>query len=597
MRLYVNFFLIFFMLASYRMQALPVQGQINAIALQVDAKIVATGYDNNATVFQTARYNQDGSLDEAFGSGGFVSTLIGDSCQATSIAIQPDGKIVVAGFSISSNVQIALARYNLNGEIDTTFGTGGIVTTPVGDGATANAMVLQPDGNIVICGVAIIGGIPNIVVARYDATGLLDSTFGVDGITTTLIDSTSTAYSIALQDDDKIVVGGLAIDSGNTNFAVARYTTDGALDITSFGSGNGYVTTTITGSDIIRAIAIQSDGNIVAYGYSSSTPNSICIARYTTSGVLDSSFGTAGIVTTTQENGLFSFGGLVQTDGAIAATGSLLSVSRTEKFATVRYLTDGTLDTTFGSSGIVVATIGENAGTRAIVQQVDNKIVVAGYSQFNGIIYFTLARYLLDGTLDQTFGSGGIAGPNQRSSCCTGNTGPAGSTGPEGAQGVQGTTGNTGPSAAATDYVFSYDTTNQSVAIASSFQNINFSTNQVINNWTHSEGSATFTCPTDGTYLVTYRLLANNTSVSAQASTISVRALLNGTEISGSQASISLGQLVGQLLPVHQSFLVTCAASDEIVLQFTGTTTNNQITANNGSGITRPSATLTISKL
>ncbi len=236
----------------------------NAVVLQSDGKIVAVGQDSSD--FALARYNADGSLDSSFGTGGKVTTDFGGSDAALAAVLQPDGKIVAVG---TSAADFALARYNTDGSLDTSFGTGGKVTTDFGGTDQAWAAVLQPDGKIVAAGLAS----ADFALARYNTNGSLDTSFGTGGKVTTSFEGSDQARAVVLQPDGKIVAVGW--DNG-VEFALARYNTDGLLD-SSFGTG-GKVTTDFGGSDAALAAVLQSDGKIVAVGFANTTD--FALARY-----------------------------------------------------------------------------------------------------------------------------------------------------------------------------------------------------------------------------------------------------------------------------------------------------------------------------
>ena len=236
-----------------------------------------------------------GALDPTFGTSGEVTTDFGGSDSAQAVAIQSDGKIVAAGgtFSFPSG-DFAVARYNVDGSLDPTFGSGGKVTTDFGGFDAASAVVIQPDGRIVAAGRS--GG-GDFALARYNADGSLDPTFGSGGkVTTDFGGGFDAAFGVALQTDGKIIAVGQGASS--FDFALARYNADGSLDPT-FGSG-GKVTTDFTGGfeDAI-AVAIQLDGRIVVTGQTFSGGfQKFALARYNADGSLDTSFGSGGIVTT-----------------------------------------------------------------------------------------------------------------------------------------------------------------------------------------------------------------------------------------------------------------------------------------------------------
>ena len=377
---------------------------INSIVLQSDGKIIAGGNyivnDNYDNYFALARYNSDGTLDTSFGTNGLVSTDISINNVAQSVVLQSDGKIIAGGYTgpggYAGNVFV-LARYNTNGSLDTSFGTNGKVTTDFSTSAIAYSVKLQSDGKIIACGAA--GNA--FALVRYNSDGTLDTSFGTNGkVTTDITYDTDTISSIVLQSDGKIIACGYTnnVEGSYTyDFALARYNSDGTLD-TSFGT-NGMVTTDFnSGMDIIYSIVLQSDGKIIAGGRAEidSAPYDFALARYNSDGTLDTSFGTNGKVTTDITYDTDTISSIVlQSDGKIIACGYTNNVegSYTYDFALARYNSDGTLDTSFGTNGIVTTDFGEtNDFAYSIVLQSDGKIVAAGYSNAS----FALARYIGD---------------------------------------------------------------------------------------------------------------------------------------------------------------------------------------------------------
>jgi uncharacterized delta-60 repeat protein len=258
--------------------------RVRSVAIQSDGKIVAAGNSRNGNWdFALARYNTDGSLDTSFDSGGKVTTDFGGgNDRAYSVAIQSDGKIVAAGYSSNgSNNDFALARYNTDGTLDTNFDSGGKVTTDFGGGNDyAFSVAIQSDGKIVAAGRGSNGG-DDFALVRYNTDGTLDTNFDSGGkVTTDFGGDDDQAYSVAIQSDGKIVVAGLSYTGSNNGFALVRYNTDGTLD-TSFDS-DGKVTTAIGGTnDRAYSVAIQSDGKIVAAGYSySGISQDFALVRY-----------------------------------------------------------------------------------------------------------------------------------------------------------------------------------------------------------------------------------------------------------------------------------------------------------------------------
>ncbi len=374
----------------------------NAVAIQPDGKIVMAGNSSNGTNrdFVVIRYNSNGSLDTTFGTGGKVATDIGTGDDiGNSVVIQPDGKIVVAGLSYidAPIISFAIVRYNSNGSLDTTFGTGGKVTTAMGttyhiDYGTSVA--LQPDGKIIVAGYTYPSGVGLFKVVRYNTDGSLDATFGTLGIVTTSLGTgNSYGYSVALQPDGKIVVAGYCNESANNiGFALVRYTSNGILD-TTFGTG-GKVTTAVGSNAYGRSVAIQPDGKIVVAGYTYVNPKYVfVVVRYNTNGSLDTAFGTGGKVTTIVGSGYSeAYNVAIQPNGKIVVAGTA-DLGDNNYFGVVRYTSNGSLDSTFGIGGKVITEVGpSNSEAYSIAFQPDGKIVLAGHYTGPGG-NFAIVRY------------------------------------------------------------------------------------------------------------------------------------------------------------------------------------------------------------
>ncbi|MFN0189911.1 MAG: T9SS type A sorting domain-containing protein [Bacteroidia bacterium] len=365
-------------------------------------------------IFPLQSLSQSGSLDPSFDTDGIVTTPIGSSDDfGRSLAIQLDGKIVVAGYSDNGTQDVfAITRYNTNGSLDITFDGDGIVNTPIGtSGNRAHAVAIQNDGKIVAAGYAFISGTSNdFALARYHTNGSLDTTFDIDGkVTTPFGPSTNDrAFSMAIQSDGKIVVAGYNTDivSSQRDFAVTRYNTNGSLDTTF--SNDGKVSLSIAvGMDECRSVMIQTDGKIVVAGFSFDfTTRVFAAVRFNTNGSLDNSFDNDGIVTTSiSSNDDAGYAASLQSDGKIVVTG--YTHGTTYDFAVIRYNTDGSLDNTFDTDGIVTTSIGTAADLPyAIAIQNDGKILAAGHLE-NAFNNFALVRYNTDGSLDNSFDSDG----------------------------------------------------------------------------------------------------------------------------------------------------------------------------------------------
>ena len=373
-----------------------------SVAIQSDGRIVVAGRSYNGTDgdFAVVRYNIDGTLDTSFNGTGKVTTDIGSSDEgAHSVAIQSDGKIVAAGYAIVNGNKFALIRYNTNGTLDTSFNGIGIVTTDVGTTLTgANSVAIQSDGKIVAAGVGGIGRFGAFAVVRYNTDGTLDTSLNGTGKIITSIGSIDDgASSVAIQSDGRIIAVGYSNNGSDYDFAAVRYNTNGTLD-TSF-NGTGKVTTGILGGEVARSGALAPDGRIVAAGYSQvlgGNPARFAVVRYNTDGTLDTSFNGTGKVTTPIGNIYAEPRSVaVQSDGRIVAAGGTSLSNSDYDFAVVRYNTDGSLDTSFNGTGKVTTPIGSLVDVAsAVAIQSDGRIVAAGYTN-NGSTYdFAVVRYL-----------------------------------------------------------------------------------------------------------------------------------------------------------------------------------------------------------
>lgn len=310
---------------------------IHTLNIQSDGKMIVAGYADNGNYldFASARYNIDGSLDTTFGTGGFVITSFGVGSEVTSSAIQSDGKIVVAGFmGFSSGLQsggtkFALARYNLNGSLDSTFGIYGKITTAVRDmGDGASTMGIQYDGKIVLGGWSYKqnghGITTDLALVRYNYNGIIDSTFGIDGKVITEIGISSGISKLSILDDNKILICGNTYNGVNQDFALARYNNDGNPD-TSFGINGIAITSIGIGDDRAQSLVLQPDKKFIVIGSTSDVNNgfqsNFALARYNANGSLDNTFGINGI-TVTIDSTISSFrAGMLQTDGKLITAG------------------------------------------------------------------------------------------------------------------------------------------------------------------------------------------------------------------------------------------------------------------------------------
>jgi uncharacterized delta-60 repeat protein len=328
-----------------------------AVAVQADRKVVVAGTTHGGTDIALVRYNTDGTLDPSFDGDGIVITDVSGDDAAFAVAIQGDGRIVVGGFT-DDGVSAALVRYDTDGTLDSTFGGGdGIATISAGTGAVFLGIAIQSDDSIVATGMGNFTGFfgGDALLARIDSSGVPDASFGSgDGITTKKIGFGGITSGVGVQPDGAIVVVGTSLSiTGNENVAVLRFDSSGSLD-TTFG-GDGIVKTdAAAGPDAGSDVALISDGSIVAIGSSSYEYG--LLVGYNADGTLNSGFGTGGIVQT--ELGGYGGGftaGTLQPDDRIVAVGEGAGNASdgAEGMVTARYTTTGELDPTFAGDGTV----------------------------------------------------------------------------------------------------------------------------------------------------------------------------------------------------------------------------------------------------
>jgi len=337
-------------------------------------------------------FAQDGKLDSTFSNDGIVTTDLGGHDVASGVAVRPDGRVVVAGYSSVNNwTYFALAQYKIDGTLDSTFGSDGIVLTTFSEPSYGGSIALQPDGKIVVGG----GSYIFWLLARYNEDGSLDSTFGINGeVTTETLDYDVAIMSLIIEEDGKILAIGY---SGETqpmsnvyySIAVARYNSDGTLEdgIAYYGS-----------SEIDRGYSAcrQSDGKIVI---SSVSEGALELLRVDSNLYVDNTFANNGFETTQ-----FVTSAIPQV--AIQSDARIILVSANNSELLINRFTAGGLpDTSFGDGGNVTTPVTSNAFLATSVAIVEgDKIQVAGTSDESIVV----ARYKADGNLDSSFGTNGI---------------------------------------------------------------------------------------------------------------------------------------------------------------------------------------------
>jgi uncharacterized delta-60 repeat protein len=387
-----------------------------SVIQQADGQLVVVGDSRavNNVDFALARYNSDGSLDTTFSDDGKITTSIGTGHEeGSSVIQQADGRLLVSGSSFNgTNENVALLRYNSDGSLDTTFSGDGKLTTAIGSGNDYGQSVIQQmDGKLVVAGSnhtsSGTDSNDNLGLVRYNSDGTLDTAFDADGkLTTAFSYSKDYGQSVIQQTDGKLVVAGYSYhgaSDGNSDFALARYNSNGALDATF--DADGILTTAIsaTGNDAVYSVIQQADGKLMVAGYCISFGNTrdFSLARYSSAGALDTSFSGDGKLSTFGDGSAYSM--IRQADGKLVMT-----VGGNNSFSLMRYNSNGVPDTTFSGDGKLTTTIGSGIHrATSVIQQVDGKLVAAGYSYNVSSYDFALARYNTDGSLDTSFDGDG----------------------------------------------------------------------------------------------------------------------------------------------------------------------------------------------
>lgn len=360
-----------------------------------------------------------GDLDPTFSGDGRVTTnFSGRSDVVTDIALQSNGRIVVAGTSTvlsTGNKDFALARYDSNGSMDTTFSRDGKLITNFGGKDEAWAVAVQSDGKIIAAGFTCdsTGNDCNVALARYRAGGGLDTTFSGDGKQVTDFGGGSNGSAgIVIQPDGKIVLAGWMWNGTSNDFAIYRYNPNGTLDTTFSGDGKVNIGFGVGRQDFAQALAYQySDGKIVVVGYSGNAnyqKYNFALARLNPNGTLDTAFSGDGRQTTDfgGDDSAYGFAGLP--DGRMLVVGQKVTAN-SGYFAVARYRANGSLDPTFNGTGKKAFTInpGNNSFARDVVLH-NGKIVVLGRIEFGGgASDFAMARLNPNGSLDTSFSGDG----------------------------------------------------------------------------------------------------------------------------------------------------------------------------------------------
>ena len=362
----------------------PIYAGSAAILLQPDGKIILTGYSDKQqspydTDVQLARLNPDGTPDLTFGTGGVATIdLGGTNDQASASVLLADGKILVAG---ERTGQLFLLRLSADGQPDTSFASGGYITNNVA--ARTYALLRQSSGKIIIQDNTL-GSSSNLFLARFNTDGTLDTSFGSSGQAVLDAGAYEKGTTAFLDNSDRILLTGRTTCCGD-QLIVGRFTADGVLD-TSFGT-NGFVTITGTGgSGFGNAIATQSTGSIIIAGRTYGQDSDMVIARLHDNGNVDTTFGTSGLTVVDLGAGESIQSIAVQPDDSIFAIatreeqiGDDLDPVYSREVLLVRFDSDGNLDTSFDGDGVLTLFNSEETSGRDIVPSSDSAVLaVAG---------------------------------------------------------------------------------------------------------------------------------------------------------------------------------------------------------------------------
>lgn len=391
-----------------------------AVVVQTDGKVLVAGRSTGGATgsdFSVVRFNSDGSVDSSFGTSGVARIDMGsasDSCYA--ILVQPDGKIILGGETTrtSTSTDFALARLNTNGSLDTSFGTAGKTVNDFFGGTDQLAsLALTSDGHILAGGTAKVSGLPQFAVAEFTSAGALESGFGIGGkVTRTFASGYSRGQSVAVLGDGSIVLAGGANSfmTAQTHFAAIHFSSNGAFDST-FGASGWAIATAGGDDETVRSLLVQSTSKLVLVGesFDSSTGGAdFAAVRLNANGTLDSTFGSSGVIRT-------DFAGdydqassaTLQSDGKIVIAG-FVTVDGDSHFGIQRLTANGALDTSFAGTGMTTVAFNASDVANAVALDAQGKIVVAGFTMDEtGAYDFAAARVIGRTNLAPTANPGG----------------------------------------------------------------------------------------------------------------------------------------------------------------------------------------------
>ncbi len=388
------------MLFPYTVSTSPSMDDV-VFAMKQDSagKIVAVGstYNNSGTPAHNdiaiTRLNADGTLDTSFNSTGKNKVDFGFTDGARAVAIQGDGKILVGGFAyVSSKFRFAILRLLDNGSLDNTFGTSGSTTTAFTSGAQAMSMVLTSSGKAVLAGTAVNTTKSTFALAKYKTNGTIDNSFGNSGkVFTTFTGSTFDSIQSVVEDPTQgLIVAGYSTISSLNKLALAKYSSNGSLDI-SFGNAGTLLPSYPGNEAVANAMTLDTSNNIYITGKSTTSGNdNVLVMKFTNTGATDNSFGTMGAVVldlgSSQDQG---------TGISIDSVGRILISAKSTNAVLIRLLSNGQLDTSFGLNGKVDALMGgSNSQANSVLIDTNGKILLGGSASNGTNLDFSLSRFL-----------------------------------------------------------------------------------------------------------------------------------------------------------------------------------------------------------
>ncbi|NOY39354.1 MAG: hypothetical protein GXO95_03780 [Nitrospirae bacterium] len=348
-----------------------------------------------------------GTLDTTFGTNGVVTYDSGYGYDyGESVTVDSNGKILVAGTSYNGDdSDMTVLRINADGSPDTSFGTNGVVTYDSGDHDYGYSVTVDSNGEILVTGYISNGGVSDMAVLRFNADGSPDTSFGTNGVVTYDSGYGSRGESITVDSNGKILVAGTSYNFSDSDMTVWRFNTDGSPD-TTFGT-NGVVTyDSGYGNDYGESVTVDLNGKILVAGTSYNGDDSdMTVLRINADGLPDTSFGIGSIVTYDSGYGDYGYSVTVDSNGKILVAGYIFNGADSD-ITVLRFNTDGSPDTTFGTNG--VATYDGGYGYSITVDS-NGEILVTGYISNGGVSDMAVLRFNTDGSPDTTFGTNGVA--------------------------------------------------------------------------------------------------------------------------------------------------------------------------------------------